>query len=302
MRPRFHHLVLIAALSVLASACSPRKFAVNRFGNAISGDSSVYNSDNDPDLVREAMPFGLKTYENLLEVSPDHRGLLLSAAAGFASYAYLLKNEADRIDNEDYREAGRLRERATNLYLRGRDYASRGLSLRSPDFKDRLVVDLSATLAGTTKKDVAFLYWVGASWGGALSAAKGNAELIAALPFTGAMMERVIELDAGFNDGAAYEYMITYEAARPGGDPEKARGNYEKALEFSGGKRASVYLALAEGLSVQNQDLNEFRSLLEAALLVDPDGVPHQRLLNTIAHRRALRLGANISDLFLEAE
>ena len=129
-----------------------------------------------------------------------------------------------------------------------------------------------------------------------------GAELIAALPFSGAMMERVIELDAGSNDGAAYEYMITYEATRPGGDPEKAREYYRKALELSGGLRASVYLALAEGISVQNQDLNEFRSLLAAARAVDPDGVRDQRLVNTIAIRRAEWLEASIPDLFLETD
>ena len=285
-----------------AAACSPKKFAVNQFGNAISGGSSVYLSDNDPDLVRAAIPFGLKTYESLLEVSPNHKGLLLSAASGFTSYAYLLQNEADRIDARDYREARRLRARAANLYLRGRDYAFRGLSLKNPNFKERLTWDPEATLAETTIKDIAYLYWAAASWGGALSAAKDDAELIAALPFSGAMMERVIELDAGFNDGAAYEYMITYEATRPGGDLEKAREYYRKALELSGGLRASVYLALAEGISVQNQDLNEFRSLLAAARAVDPDGVRNQRLVNTIAIRRAEWLEASIPDLFLEAD
>ena len=178
MRTRSYNLVLITVLSALASACSPNRFVVNRLGNAISGDSSVYNSDNDPDLVREAIPFGLKTYESLLEVSPNHRGLLLSAASGFTSYAYLLQNEADRIDHRDYREASRLRARASNLYLRGRDYAFRGLSLKRSDFRERLVVDTAATLAATTKKDVAFLYWAGASWGGALSAAKDGADYV----------------------------------------------------------------------------------------------------------------------------
>ena len=158
-----------------AAACSPKKFAVNQFGNAISGGSSVYLSDNDPDLVRAAIPFGLKTYESLLEISPNHKGLLLSAASGFTSYAYLLQNEADRIDARDYREARRLRARAANLYLRGRDYAFRGLSLKNPNFKERLTRDPEATLAETTIKDIAYLYWAAASWGGALSAAKDDA-------------------------------------------------------------------------------------------------------------------------------
>ena len=39
-------------------------------GDALSG-GGVYTSDEDPELIREALPFGLKTYESLLDVSPD---------------------------------------------------------------------------------------------------------------------------------------------------------------------------------------------------------------------------------------
>jgi len=301
-RPTLIRMICLGLMVLGLAACSPKKFAVNQFGNAISGGSSVYLSDNDPDLVREAIPFGLKTYESLLEVSPNHKGLLLSAASGFTSYAYLLQNEADRIDAKDYREARRLRERAANLYLRGRDYAFRGIELKHPDIMNRLVEDSEAALAETTLEDVPFLYWAGVSWGGALSADKDDADLIAALPYSGALVERVLELDAGFNDGAAYEYMISYEASRPGGDLVKAREYYTAALQLSGGKRASVYLALAEGVSVQTQDLSEFKNLLAAAMAVDPDAVPDQRLVNTIAIRRAEWLSNSIADLFLEAD
>ncbi len=78
--------VLLLLLGALA-ACSVKRTAVDIVGDALSGGGGVYMTDDDPDLVREAMPFGLKTYESLLEVSRVHEGLLLSAAEVFAAYA-----------------------------------------------------------------------------------------------------------------------------------------------------------------------------------------------------------------------
>lgn len=295
--------IICLGLMVLgAAACSPKKFAVNQFGNAISGGSSVYLSDNDPELVREAIPFGLKTYESLLEVTPNHRGLLLSAASGFTSYAYLLQQEADLIDYDDYRRARHLRERAAKLYLRGRDFALRGLALRHPDFTENLLADPEATLAEAGPKDIPFLYWAGAAWAGALSADKNDTGLIAALPIAGALLLRVVELDETFDEGAAYDLLLSYEANRPGGDLELARSYYDRALELSGGKRAGLYLTLAESIAVQEQNLAEFEQLVALALAVDADATPNLRLVNTLAHQRAEWLQTTTPDLFFEVD
>jgi len=43
----------------------------------------MFASDDDPELVREAVPFSLKLIESLLEQSPQHRGLLYAASSGF---------------------------------------------------------------------------------------------------------------------------------------------------------------------------------------------------------------------------
>ncbi|MEE8499577.1 MAG: TRAP transporter TatT component family protein [Kiloniellales bacterium] len=296
------NLLLVMLVSVALAGCSVKRTAVNLLGDALAGGGGVYASDDDPELVREAIPFGLKTYDSLLEVSPDHRGLLLAAANGFVAYAFLMKDEADRIDASDLARARHLRARASRLYLRGRDYALRGLAVTHADFTKALYSDEVAALATTTEEDVPFLYWAGAAWAGALSAAKDDLDLIAELPTAGALVGRVLELDETFERGAAHEFFISYEGSRPGGSVAQARRHYQRALDISGGLRASVHLALAEAVTVKEQNLAEFRSLIAAALAVDPDRTPELRLVNTIARRRAQWLESRIPDLFVDAD
>lgn len=63
-----------------------------------------------------------------------------------------------------------------------------------------------------------------------------------------------------------------------------------------------MHLALAEAVTVQEQDLEAFRALIAAALAVDPYAVRRHRLVNAIARRRAVWLETRIPDLFLDAD
>lgn len=295
----FHRFGVIAALAVTLGACSFERMTANIVANAITGGGGVYGADDDPELIQAAIPFGLKTYESLLEISPEHRGLLLASARGFAAYAYMLQTRADRLDEKDVVGARELRRRAARLFIRGRDYALRGLATAHPGFEAALRRDRAAALAVTTTDDVAFLYWAGAAWAGALSANKGDLGLIAELPVAGALVERVLALDEGFDMGAAHEFLIAYEGGRPGGSAEKARRHYRRAVALSRGAKASPHVALAEAVAIAKQDVAEFRALIAKALAVDPDRSAENRLANTMAQRRARWLLSRIPDLFL---
>ncbi len=134
-------LLVLALLATALAGCSVKRTAVDIIGDALSGGAGVYASDDDPELIREAIPFALKTYESLLEVSPEHRGLLLATAKGFTGYAYLLHEQADRIEALDRARARALRARARKLYLRGRDYGLRGLTVAHAGLIDELYRD-----------------------------------------------------------------------------------------------------------------------------------------------------------------
>jgi predicted anti-sigma-YlaC factor YlaD len=298
-------LMGLAACALALSACSPKTMAVNALGNALASDASSWGRDDDPDLVRDATPFALKTIESLLGQSPNHRGLLLAASSGFTEYAYaFVQSDADFVEAHDLPAATALRARAQRLYRRAREYGLRGLEVDTPGFRAALRSDSAKAVAAVhSKAEVPLLYWTAAAWALEISLAKQDAELTADLPLTGAMIHRALELDEGYGGGVLYDFLIAYDGGRPasaGGSVERARADLEKALALAGGKRVAPYVGFAETVSVATQNRTEFIKLLKEALAVDPDRAPEQRLANLVAQKRARWLLGRADELFIE--
>ena len=72
IRTRFIFLGLMV-LGVINLSCSVKKYAINQLGNALAGSGTVFASDPDPELIRDAVPFSLKLIESLLAESPRVR-------------------------------------------------------------------------------------------------------------------------------------------------------------------------------------------------------------------------------------
>jgi predicted anti-sigma-YlaC factor YlaD len=286
---------------IVLCGCSIRRMAVNQLGNALAGGGGVFATDDDPELVRQAVPFGLKLQESLLAESPRHRGLLLSLATGFTQYAYaFVQQDADEMEEKDVAAAKALRDRARRLFLRARDYGLRCLELENPDFRKDPVTALKLT----TVKDVPVLYWTAAAWGAAIADAKDRPEIVADAGTMAALMERALELDETFERGAIHSFLINYEMARPGARPAeaqaRARQHFDRAVTISAGKLAGPFVTYAEAVCVQQQHRAEFTKLLQQALAVNADAAPEARLANLVMQRRARWLLAKTDELFAE--
>jgi predicted anti-sigma-YlaC factor YlaD len=296
---------MMVGLAVVGSGCSVKRMAVNKLGNALAGSGTTFASDDDPDLVKAAVPFSLKLMEGLLNENPRHEGLLLAASSGFTEYAYaFVQQDADELEDKDLVAAEEMRGRARRLYLRGRNYGLRGLEVRHKGFEKALRADPKQAVRAVTMKDVPLLYWTAVSWAGAVSLSKDNPDLIADMPIVEAMMDRALALDEAFGDGAIHTYLITYEMSRPGGmgDPAaRSRQHFERALELSKGLQAGPMISFAEAVCVQKQDLKQFETLLQQALALNPEVKPEWRLVNLVMQRRAKWLQSRTDQLFLSS-
>jgi predicted anti-sigma-YlaC factor YlaD len=291
-------------MALSLSGCSIKRMAINSLGDALSsGSSSTFARDDDPELVRDAIPFALKTIESLIDASPRHQGLLLAASSGFAQYGFaFVQQEADFTEATDLTRALEMRQRAKRLYLRGADYGLRGLEVDVPSFRDLLTRDADAALSKVSKKHVPLLYWTAAGWAAALAIDVNDSELAIRQSAIEKMMQRALALDESFDQGALHDFLGTWEAAHAaaGGSMPKAREHFARSMQIAAGRRAAPYVSMAEAVSVAENNRKEFASLLNQALAVDINKAPEQRLANVINQRRARWLLSRIDDLFVD--
>lgn len=293
----------VVLLCALTAGCSIKKMAVNKVGNVLASGGTVFASDDDPELVKAAVPFSLKLMESLLAESPRHQGLLFATASGFTQYAFaFVQQDADEAEEKDLAAATAMRARAKRLYVRARNYGLRGLDVAHPNFEKNLRQDAKSAVRCATSADVPLLYWTAASWGAAISLSKDDPQLIAEVPQMEALIDRALELNERWNEGTLHGFLVSYEMARQGlkGDAaERSRQHFQRALELSGGKQAGPLVSFAESVCVQKQDLKQFESLLTQALAVNADAHPEYRLVNLVMQRRARWLLSKKEDLFL---
>lgn len=290
----------VLVLAVAAPGCSVNQFVINRAADALEDGGSSFAQDDDPQLVRDAAPFSLKTIESLVEASPRNEKLLLAACRGFTQYAYaFVQQDADRLEDRDIKASLKQSVRARKLYHRARQYGMRGLEVRHAGF----LADIPKALSAMTRRDVPLLYWTAAAWAGEIALSKEQPDVVADLPQMLALADRAAALDESYDEGAVQTLLIALEMVRQGakGEPAtRARARFDRAVALSGNAQASPFVSFAESVSVGLQDKAQFEAMLASALAIDPDAAPRHRLANRVLQDRARWLLERKESLFLE--
>ena len=81
-------------------------------------------------------------------------------------------------------------------------------------------------LARFDKSDVELLYWLGASWLGAIANGKDDMQLVGELPRAARVLERALALDESWDKGTIHEIFILLDAGQGDGKAaaEEGRG------------------------------------------------------------------------------
>jgi predicted anti-sigma-YlaC factor YlaD len=307
--PRIRFLGILAACAALAvlCSCSINRLAVRSVAGFLagSGNGTVFSGDDDPELVGDALPFALKTYESLLQADPTDAPLALATGRAFVSYAFaFVESPADELPVEQADQQLAMHQRAKKLFLRARDYVMQGIETRRPGFTAALDKEgPEAALRLARRDDIDYVFWAGAAWLAAFSADPFDFAQIVTLPRAVAFLQQVNAWDDTYGQGAVQEIFISFYGSAPadlGGSVDKARESFQRAIELSRGMRAGPYIALATSVSVKAQDRAEFSSLLGKALAVDVNADIPDRLVNIINQRRARWLLDHVDDFFLD--
>ena len=276
---------------------------------AASKLETVISGEEDPELIASALPSFIMASEALYEADLKNQDKAVTLASLYVMYASaFVQGPASALPDEKFEEKQAAFERAGAMYRKAFRILSRALDARVAGLVEATVDGSpkgAAALARLGKADVPLLYWSAAS---VLAGFGLNPLDFKSAHYLGAaprFLERAATLDPGWNKGAIYGLYLSYYAGMPdylGGDRAKAEEAYAKALAYSKGGSASLFVTYASSICIPKDDYEGFRAAIEKALAIDPDSVPESRLETVIAQRNARRLMKGAGDYFMSTQ
>ena len=272
---------LSSILFLTLTGCSLNRLAAKSTASIIDKGLPAIYRERDPQFAREALPANLKLMEVLLESDPGNQTLLLDAAMGFCGYGFMF------IEDES-------ETRASALYEKGGAYALKALSLKGA------VKEGQVSTEALNKNSAPAAFWHTFCRAAYVNLNRDVPDAIAELPKIMPVAERVAELTPAYYYNGSYAVLGTYYAIRPrifGGDPQKAKLNFDKALQGDGADFLLNSYMAAKMYAVAAQDQAYFETALNAILaaeLKDDDA----RLPNEVAKIKTKKLLEKKDELF----
>ena len=296
MKKRIIFSVII--MSLIATSCSMKKLTINSTGLFMEDVVQAFFEEGDLEFAEEAAPANLKLLDGLIKGSDyENDGLLLKGCKLYAMYAmgFIEDTETQR------RKERAALKRASKFYEKAKDYGLKVLS-RNPDFRNAVnkgPEEFTKVLQAFGKDDVPALFWAGFAWGSYINLNRNKTKAIANLPKAKALIDRVMELDDTYFYGLPHLFMIVYYSMPKmfGGDPEKAKAEYDRIKEISGDKFILAEFFMAKNYAVQVQDRKLFDEMLEIIEDADDDIIPEE-LFTAVAKAKAEVLNKKRKDLF----
>jgi hypothetical protein len=287
---RLARSLLILAVFLAASGCSMKAFQVKQMHPIMDDMNTVVNSSTDVDTVRDAMPAFLVQMDGLILSAPKDQLLKLQASEAYFGYSFAFVEDTDK-------------QRASQLYLKARDYALSVLKDYSRFDQNfaRSLSEFRYSLSVFHKKDAPALFWAANNWLAWIALNLDKPETLMDIPKVEAMLQKVNELDDTYYYGAAHASLGAFYAAQPkavGGNPDKAKEQFDKAFAISGGKLLFVHLMYAKFYAYQIQDRELFVKTLEKVLAAKAERFPERAFANEVAKRKAKVLLDNVEEYF----
>ena len=257
----------------------------NSMSNTLS--NAILNQD-DPLLVRDGAPAYLLLIDGLIMDSPDSEGLLIAGAKLNGAYASIFADDRERSRHMASKALGYARSALCQKQ------ASICKAEKGPflEFKDSL------TKADRAHLPVLFAY--ATAWAGQIQANSSDWLAIADMPKVEALLERIIELDPGFENGQPHLYLGVMRSQIPpslGGKPEQGKSHFETAIQLSQGQDMMAKVMYAENYARLMFDQELHDRLLQEVLQADPH-IKGLTLTNTLAQQRAKQLMLSGKDYF----
>jgi len=298
-----HRKPALAAFGLAALGLAASLFSSCALLRAASSAHEVLLQEGDPELAAAALPSFIEASAILLAGDPTNQDKIVTTASLYVMYASaFIDGPSSFLPDEQFEARQEAVRRAGALYRRAYHLLDPALERRSPGLLKAVGgPGEAAAVARFGKRDVPLLYWSAASVLAAFALDPMDFESAGRLGAASALLARAAALDPGWNGGAIYALYFPYYASLPdylGGSRAKAEEAYAKALAYSKGHLASLFVSRATAICIPDDDYAGFKAALAQALAVDLDADPDSRLPNAIAQDRARKLLANAGKYF----
>ena len=298
MLRRLFGLLLALLLLVGLNACATRQLAVRTVTDIIDEGLAAYESDNDLNLLKSALPSHIKLLETLLANDPKNQKLLILLSRSYASYAFIFSEgqvEATRFQsNPDVTHRTLMKElsaSAAGYYNKGIEYALRAMEIRHPDCRKQLgrIASAGPFIQSMEKNDLPALFWYGFNLSAVINLNRDSMSSLAKAHHVEKTMQRAIEIDDTYFNGGPHLVLFGYYASRSpitGGNPELAINHYRQLKRMHGDTFLLTDLFYARYYLYHQQDREGFISILNR-IIDEPYTVEQFRLYNKVAKDRA---------------
>jgi hypothetical protein len=279
-------VVVSVIVTILISSCSTvvEKVSSNLADNL---STAILNQD-DPELVREALPAYLLLLDSLNGPDTDSVGTLSAAAQLYAAYGAALVEDP---------------ERAKILTRRARNYGERALCAAEQQACNLDGMDFAAytqAIQSVNEDDVEALYSYSLSSLAWIRSNSSDYKALAELPKIELALEHVMTLEPGDLAASTSMYLGILNTLRPaalGGDPDAGREWFLRGIELSDGKDLSIKVEYARGYARLLYERELHDQLLNEVLATEVEQ-PDLTLFNLLAREQAELLLASGDEYF----
>lgn len=282
---------LTLALLPLLAGCSMTTMVANNMTGTMDNMKKAFFAESSTKHAQSAGPAMLMMLDGFIQAAPENLELLQRGAEMNCAFAQTFLDDTDR-------------EYAKVLYKKGLKFAMKAIEVDQPKVFAAIQkadeAELEKLLAETPDDFAPISFWAGICWGGQINAAM-EADLATGLPMVEKLIARSEASQPDYFFYAAYIYHAMFYASRSsmlGGDLEKGREYFEKAIQASGGNFLLWRIMFARAYAVNKQDPELFVKLLNEVLEAPSDDPSDRVLANQAAREKASRMIENLQDFF----
>lgn len=293
---RTYGWILVVVVFLALAGCAHKKAVEAPTGSYLENIYTNENTNPDLETFNSAMSPYLEYLESLILSSTDEL-LLYRASGAYYGFAYCFIEDTNKTE-------------ASSLYLKGRDHALSELK-RYRSFYQVTSYDSTIQLFRQSlkynfdKRNLPALYWTSMNWLGWINLNLDKSDAVSDIPRVEAMLEFITNIDSSYNGGsvwAALGVLHSNRSKEEGGNPERAKDEFDNAFTYSGNSNMLYNVMYAQYYARQVQDKELFKKTLATVMETPSNTYADKTFINEVAKRKAKTLLEGMNNYFKETE